>query len=331
MPSSACKKKCPRRTASIPASSDRSHPADTGRSSPPDDLLRVRPLSSSPTRRRPRPNPSPYTPLFRSRPPGRRPPRSRSAGLPRRRRSRASVRRHRLRRRRGSPADRERSEEHTSELQPHSDLVCRLLLAKKNARAGPRPSQHRATAHTRPTPAVRHPQTTSSESDLYPPHRHDAALDPTPLPTRRSSDLVHQVGDHRARGRQGSRAGAVVERRSDGIAYGAGAGALPTARDRKSTRLNSSHTVISYAVFCLQKKMPAPDRVHPSIERPLTPGRHRPFVTPRRPPQSPTSILLTDTTPPSTQPLSLHAALPISSTRSATTALAVGRAPAPAP
>src|SRR5438034_6158320 len=27
-----------------------------------------------------------------------------------------------------------------------------------------------------------------------------------------------------------------------------------TASDRKSTRLNSSHTVISYAVFCLKKK-----------------------------------------------------------------------------
>src|SRR5260221_2681195 len=30
--------------------------------------------------------------------------------------------------------------------------------------------------------------------------------------------------------------------------------------DRKSTRLNSSHTVISYAVFCLKKKKP-PQRV----------------------------------------------------------------------
>src|SRR5437588_7978725 len=29
---------------------------------------------------------------------------------------------------------------------------------------------------------------------------------------------------------------------------------LQGARDRKSTRLNSSHTVISYAVFCLKKK-----------------------------------------------------------------------------
>src|SRR5438034_7290743 len=28
-------------------------------------------------------------------------------------------------------------------------------------------------------------------------------------------------------------------------------------RDRKSTRLNSSHTVISYAVFCLKKKKSA--------------------------------------------------------------------------
>src|SRR2546426_6921863 len=31
------------------------------------------------------------------------------------------------------------------------------------------------------------------------------------------------------------------------------------ARDRKSTRLNSSHLVISYAVFCLKKKKNRPD------------------------------------------------------------------------
>src|SRR5438034_8801793 len=30
---------------------------------------------------------------------------------------------------------------------------------------------------------------------------------------------------------------------------------LGTLVDRKSTRLNSSHTVISYAVFCLKKKI----------------------------------------------------------------------------
>src|SRR2546426_12580638 len=32
------------------------------------------------------------------------------------------------------------------------------------------------------------------------------------------------------------------------------AGAARAQRDRKSTRLNSSHLVISYAVFCLKKK-----------------------------------------------------------------------------
>src|SRR5438132_10433564 len=30
--------------------------------------------------------------------------------------------------------------------------------------------------------------------------------------------------------------------------------AVNSGKDRKSTRLNSSHTVISYAVFCLKKK-----------------------------------------------------------------------------
>src|SRR3989454_2444741 len=33
-----------------------------------------------------------------------------------------------------------------------------------------------------------------------------------------------------------------------------GCAAGPLAGDRKSTRLNSSHLVISYAVFCLKKK-----------------------------------------------------------------------------
>src|SRR6266481_2651323 len=33
---------------------------------------------------------------------------------------------------------------------------------------------------------------------------------------------------------------------------------LGDARDRKSTRLNSSHSSISYAVFCLKKKRPCP-------------------------------------------------------------------------
>src|SRR5256885_2461327 len=35
---------------------------------------------------------------------------------------------------------------------------------------------------------------------------------------------------------------------------GRGGAARPVESDRKSTRLNSSHLVISYAVFCLKKK-----------------------------------------------------------------------------
>src|SRR2546430_9358767 len=34
-------------------------------------------------------------------------------------------------------------------------------------------------------------------------------------------------------------------------------GALAAVGDRKSTRLNSSHSQISYAVFCLKKKIPS--------------------------------------------------------------------------
>src|SRR5690625_7888800 len=36
--------------------------------------------------------------------------------------------------------------------------------------------------------------------------------------------------------------------------HGGGGPPLVRARDRKSTRLNSSHVAISYAVFCLKKK-----------------------------------------------------------------------------
>src|SRR5256885_3835050 len=48
----------------------------------------------------------------------------------------------------------------------------------------------------------------------------------------------------RLRGRRDPPRGPGEQRRGDRVA----------ARDRKSTRLNSSHLVISYAVFCLKKK-----------------------------------------------------------------------------
>src|SRR2546430_9847735 len=40
----------------------------------------------------------------------------------------------------------------------------------------------------------------------------------------------------------------------------------PSARDRKSTRLNSSHSQISYAVFCLKKKNDKPASRRPGDE-----------------------------------------------------------------
>src|ERR1039458_450091 len=39
-------------------------------------------------------------------------------------------------------------------------------------------------------------------------------------------------------------------------------------RDRKSTRLNSSHLGISYAVFCLKKKAEDPGCVRPDVSHP---------------------------------------------------------------
>src|SRR5256885_11862212 len=43
-------------------------------------------------------------------------------------------------------------------------------------------------------------------------------------------------------------------RRNAGLELGEHLGRLAVHADRKSTRLNSSHLVISYAVFCLKKK-----------------------------------------------------------------------------
>src|SRR3712207_7228671 len=43
------------------------------------------------------------------------------------------------------------------------------------------------------------------------------------------------------------------------------------ARDRKSTRLNSSHANISYAVFCLKKKTNSRSGTHTGCARPPTP------------------------------------------------------------
>src|SRR5437867_9423067 len=70
------------------------------------------------------------------------------------------------------------------------------------------------------------------------------------FPTRRSSDLT--VSGHSSMSDPGTLAGAQPRRCCEGDPRQGGAG------DRKSTRLNSSHRTISYAVFCLKKKKPSP-------------------------------------------------------------------------
>src|SRR2546430_5931883 len=54
-----------------------------------------------------------------------------------------------------------------------------------------------------------------------------------------------------------------------------------TPRDRKSTRLNSSHSQISYAVFCLKKKNAGHDRgYHSARRRPPPPALSRDALQP---------------------------------------------------
>src|SRR5207245_10814731 len=75
-------------------------------------------------------------------------------------------------------------------------------------------------------------------------------LDLHSFPTRRSSDLVAAclpMSRERGDGRRCSR-GSRAARKSSQL------GVRSASRDRKSTRLNSSHGSSSYAVFCLKKK-----------------------------------------------------------------------------
>src|SRR5690606_40132933 len=89
------------------------------------------------------------------------------------------------------------------------------------------------------------------------------------FPTRRSSDLFpHGIfceagacGAHASGGKPGPRRVPVVLPQTDGFEITESVVRLVAvdvvdaqAADRKSTRLNSSHVKISYAVFCLKKK-----------------------------------------------------------------------------
>src|SRR6266850_6861131 len=61
-------------------------------------------------------------------------------------------------------------------------------------------------------------------------------------------------GARRARGARRRRRGGSHRRHRAGHSASARESAASRRPDRKSTRLNSSHLVISYAVFCLKKK-----------------------------------------------------------------------------
>src|SRR3712207_7665527 len=62
------------------------------------------------------------------------------------------------------------------------------------------------------------------------------------------------------RSRTGGRRDAVPRHRAADVRRGGHVlGVARHGRDRKSTRLNSSHANISYAVFCLKKKTDWPD------------------------------------------------------------------------
>src|SRR5207248_9200372 len=102
-------------------------------------------------------------------------------------------------------------------------------------------------------------------SFLFSPTVHHRDLHP--FPTRRSSDLP-QTEDQRARdehienvdeaedihGRPHVSRAAQRRAADQAIAEEHVAEGVDPEKDRKSTRLNSSHRTISYAVFCLKKK-----------------------------------------------------------------------------
>src|SRR3989454_6805046 len=109
----------------------------------------------------------------------------------------------------------------------------------------------------------------TATTEIYTLSLHDALpicarlREPLGVPTRRAARLRGRGGRDRGPGaqRRGGRAAGDSRRaplRLRAPAGGPAAAARRRARgDRKSTRLNSSHLVISYAVFCLKKKKKA--------------------------------------------------------------------------
>src|SRR5690606_40094596 len=90
---------------------------------------------------------------------------------------------------------------------------------------------------------------------IYPLSLHDAL----PISARRRARRAARPARRRRRSRRGSRGSLLLPRAAHAPSRpGARRRRAPPRRacprDRKSTRLNSSHVKISYAVFCLKKK-----------------------------------------------------------------------------
>src|SRR5260221_7016438 len=88
----------------------------------------------------------------------------------------------------------------------------------------------------RPPRSTLFPYTTLFRSQISAPET--ALIEVTPQFLKEFPDLCFRLGGHTIPIQPGN------SLRNCGV----------TSIDRKSTRLNSSHTVISYAVFCLKKK-----------------------------------------------------------------------------
>src|SRR6266540_2832338 len=139
-----------------------------------------------------------------------------------------------------------RSEEHTSELQSHHDLVCRLLLEKKKHRA--RTKEYRTTRFSKtdtrfyysPFGLLMVVRCYASRHTIFVVFVFFLMIRRPPRSTLFPyTTLFRSIRRSDASGRWPP---------------GRTTGSSSRRRDRKSTRLNSSHITISYAVFCLKKK-----------------------------------------------------------------------------
>src|SRR5438874_4783762 len=89
----------------------------------------------------------------------------------------------------------------------------------------------------------------------------------TPLPyttlfrSRHGNHPVEYVRQQRARIRLPAERDDHDDRERDRVRQGDECGRAAAARDRKSTRLNSSHVESSYAVLCLKKKRYSTPRI----------------------------------------------------------------------